>query len=235
MEKICINCSSYLSVPPEEFTEFGICLNDEDFEPFVEELLEGLIPVSCRELVERKKFIGDRRGCPDFQESEIIEIDDDSLLGQELGRLRESGDLTAETLEHALFEEEIRRIDWKNISVDQYANQLESKISEERDKGMTSLGAMISLGNRAAFDVLLQYLSSLPPPATIKDVHLKKEILRHLELWKDKSAVAQALIRELGLIQSNNMTRQWISDIFRFLEQYPSGKIRAARVNIRIF
>jgi hypothetical protein len=180
-----------------------------------------LIPGSCQAVVEKKKFVGDRPVCPDFQESEIIEIDDDSPFGQALLRLKESGELSPETLENAIMEERVRRIDWKTYPVDRYAKQLESNRSTERDTGITSLGAMIAFGNPAAFQVLLRFLSSLPPPATIKDVHLKKEILRRLDCWKDRSAVAPILIEELGLIPSNNTTRQWITEILRFLEYCP--------------
>ena len=221
MEKTCFDCSAYVPVPPEELTEFGICLNDEAFEPFVEELLEGLIPGPCQALVEKKKFLGNRPVCQDFQEPEIIEIDDDSPLGQALNRLKDKGELTAETMMHAVFEEQIRQIDWKTFPVDRYAKQLESGRKTERDAGISSLGAMITFGNPAAFQVLLQFLSALPPPKTIKEVHFKKEILRHLNFWKDKSAVAPILIEELGRTPSNNTTRQWITDILHFLEFCP--------------
>jgi hypothetical protein len=226
MEKTCIDCSAYLPIPHQEFSEFGICLNDEAFEPFVEELLEGSVPGSCEALLEEKKFVGERPVCSDFEESEIIEIDDDSPFGKELRRLGASGELTSETLERAILEERVRRIDWKTMPVDQYVKQLESKRSRERDAGISSLGAMIGFGNPLAFHALLRFLSSLPPPETIKEVHLKREILRYLGCWEDKSAVALFLVEELGRIHSNNTTRQWISDIFRFLEQCPLGGIR---------
>jgi hypothetical protein len=86
---------------------------------------------------------------------------------------------------------------------------------------------MISLGNPAAFQVLLRFLLSLPPPATIKDVHLKMEILRHLDFRRDKSALAPILVEDLGRIPSNNTTRQWISDILRVLERCPLQAIEA--------
>jgi hypothetical protein len=75
--------------------------------------------------------------------------------------------------------------------------------------------------------VLLRFLSSLPPVATIREVHLKMEFYRHLNLWKDKSAVAPILVKELGRIPSNNTTRQWIAEILRFLEFCPPEVIEA--------
>jgi len=35
----CSNCASFFPASMEDATEFGICLNDEEFEPFIEELL----------------------------------------------------------------------------------------------------------------------------------------------------------------------------------------------------
>jgi hypothetical protein len=227
VEKTCFDCSSYLSVPPEVMSEFGICLNEEVFEPFVEELMIGVIPGPCEGLVDTKKFVGDRPACQDFQESEIIEIDDDSPIGQALCRLRDSGVLSLEALELAIAEEQLDRVDWKTVPVDQYAIKLESKRETERVAGMDSLGALISFGNPAAFQVLLRFLSSLPPVTSIKAVHLKIEILRNLNFWKDKSAVVPVLVKELGRIPSNNTTRQWIAEILRFLKFCPLEVIEA--------
>ncbi|MBW1982903.1 MAG: hypothetical protein JRJ12_17005 [Deltaproteobacteria bacterium] len=89
MERSCLDCSGYLLASVEETTEFGICLNDEAFEPFVEELLANVDFPSCRDLVEEKKFEGNRPVCPDFEEAEVIEIDDNSPLGKQLHRLAE--------------------------------------------------------------------------------------------------------------------------------------------------
>ncbi len=226
MKKVCSDCSAFLPFPFGELTEFGICLNDEAFDPFIDELLEGLIPDHCQSLLEKKQFVGDRPACSDFQESEIIEIEDDSPFGQELRRLGESGELTPETLERAMLEERVRWIDWKTLPMDQYVKQLESRRSGERDAGISSLGAMIALENPAAFQALFRFLSSLPPPANIEAVHLKRKILRHLDCWKDRSSIAKILIEELGLTPSNNTTRQWISEILRFLEQCPLQMIK---------
>ena len=226
MEKTCLDCSAYLPASAEGPTEFGICLNDEAFEPFVEELLEGTVSASCQALMERNKFVGDRTACPDFQESEVIEIDDNSPLGQRVRSLAERGELTPEALEEALLEEQLRNINWETVPVDDYARRLESTQPEERAAAIESLGGLVSLGNRAAFRMLLEYLAALPLPVTIHEVHVKREILRRLSCGPDKTAVVPYLIGELQAIPSNNTTRQWISDIFQFLERCPWSVIR---------
>jgi hypothetical protein len=226
-EKTCLDCGAYLPASEGELTEFGICIKDEVFEPIIEELLDGSSFDSCRALVEEKKFVGeDRSACPDFEQSEHIEIDDDSPLGQELHRLAESRELTPEAFEAAVLDERLRQIDWKAVPVDEYATRLQSKNPRERKSAIPSLGALIAHGNSAAFNVLLGFLKDLSPPETINEVHLRREILRHLTSTNDKAAVASCLIKELYRTASNNTTRQWISDIFRFLKSCPLEAIR---------
>jgi len=226
LERICFNCNQFLPASMEEATEFGICLNDKDFEPFIEELLEKSNYSSCQVLINSKKFLGEQEACEDFEEIESIEIDDATPLVQELKRLCASGDLTPESLKAAILEEKIRNIDWKTTPVDQYVRQLKSPKIEEQKAGISSLGGMIALGNKEAFKELFNYFTQIPPPKTVEEVHFKKEVLRHLESDNTKQQIIPYLIDELYKIPSNNTTRQWISDIFRFLEHSPNEKIR---------
>ena len=221
VEKTCLNCSAYLPASTHDFTEFGLCLNDEAFEPFIEELLEDVDSASCQALVQEKKYLGDRPACPSFDETECIDIDDNSPLGRKLRRLADKGELTPEALEFYLLEEQLSQIDWRTVPIDRYEKPLGSKDPAERNAAIESLGGLISLGNSGAFQMLLGFLAAMPPPRTIDDVHLKMEILRRLSPAEDKGAVAAYLIDELYRTSSNNTTRQWISDIFQFLRHCP--------------
>jgi hypothetical protein len=129
LERICFNCNNFFSASMDEVTEFGICLNDQEFEPFIHEMLENLNYSCCQDLVERKKFSGNDDACPDFSEvelEEIIEIDDDSEFGRELIASIKSGQFNQEKLDELLFNEQIRNIDWKTVPVEKYASQLKS-------------------------------------------------------------------------------------------------------------
>lgn len=97
---------------------------------------------------------------------------------------------------------------------------------EIQNKGISSLGGMISLGNQEAFKLLFGYFKRLPPPKTIQEVHFKKDVLRQLEREDTREKIAPCLIDELYKTPSNNTTRQWLTDIFRFLEYCPIGMIR---------
>ena len=222
MKETCLDCSGYMPVSEGQPTEYGICLNDEAFEPFVDDLMSMRFD-GCRALVEEKKFVGgDQPACSEFDESEIMEIDDDSPLAENIRGLSERGELTFETLEAAVLEEEIRRINPETLPVDQYGEQLQGGAPAERDKAVTSLGGLAALGNKAAFEVLFNFLRELPLPQTIAEVHWKMDILRHLALSREgKAILARYLLEELRCLPSNNTTRQWITAILEFLAQCP--------------
>jgi hypothetical protein len=179
-----------------------------------------------QDLINSKKFSGEQDACPDFSEVEIIgEVDDNSELEKELKMLCEKGQLNTETFKEAIFKEQIRNIDWKTMPVDKHVSQLKSLDPRKRDDGISSLGALISLGNEAAFQELLNFFSKLPPPVTLEEVYFKKEILRHLGYSKTKSQLILVLVNELYQTSSNNTTRQWISDIFDFLKHCPMRRL----------
>jgi hypothetical protein len=225
-ERICFNCNQFFPASMEEATEFGICLSDEAFEPYIEELLENCNYASCQDLINYKKFTGEQKACNNFEEIDYVEIDDNNPLGRELLRLSEADELNRESFKAALLEDKIRNIDWKTMPVDQYVKQLKNPKPEEQRAGISSLGGMISLGNMEAFKELFKFFKQLPPPKTIEEVHFKKEVLRQLERQDTRALIIPHLIDELYKTSSNNTTRQWISDIFRLLEYSPQDRVR---------
>jgi len=226
-ERICLNCNHYFPAAVDEPTEFGICLNDEEFEPFSEEILAESDFTRCLGLVEAKKFPGEREACQDFEEAEFFEIDDESPLGRRIRELYERGELNLDTFKQALLEEELRRIDWKAIPVDGYLQALKGKEEGLRDKAIDGLGTLVALGNEAALRGLSEFLKALPVARDIEQVHLKKRILRHLARSDASGTLIPYLVDELSRTPSNNTTRQWISEILRFLERSPWEEVHA--------
>ncbi|GJQ47676.1 hypothetical protein KsCSTR_05800 [Candidatus Kuenenia stuttgartiensis] len=226
MERICFNCNVFFPASMDGNTEYGICLNDKEFEPFIDELLENFNYSSCQNLVDTKKFSGERNGCEDYEEMEFIEMDNTSGLSNELKRLSETGELDFEALKEWLLYEQVKNINWATMPVDRYVRQLQSPLEKDRNAGISSLGGMISLGNKEAFMELLKYFSKLPPTKTLEEVYLKKEVLRHLVRDDMKSQILPYIINELYNTPSNNTTRQWITAIFEFLSHSPKDKIR---------
>lgn len=226
LERICFNCNQFFLDKMGVGTEYGICLNDKDFEPFLDELLEHSNYSSCQDLIDAKKFSGEREGCEYYEEIEMIEIDCNSQLGIKLKRLDEAGELNAETFKTAVLYEQLENINWKTMPVDKYVRQLQSPLEKDRKAGISGLGAMFFMGNKEASNQLLKYLKGLPPPQTLEEVYVKKELLRYLEHADKRSQLIPYLINELYNTPSNNTTRQWITAIFKFLEHSPKEKIR---------
>jgi hypothetical protein len=228
LERICMNCNYYFPDSMDRPTEFGVCLNDAAFEPFLNELLKGDYDC-CKELIARKKLDGNREPCSDFLpiETSGIEIDDDSWLGKEIKAATDRGELNTKTFERLVMEDQVRCIDLKTLPVDQYENRLISPDARTRDETVESVGSLATLGNKAAFKRLFTFLKELPTVASVDDVHLKMRILRYLETNRSSKSLKTFLIRELYDTPSNNITRQWISAILKVLSYYPLEQIRS--------
>ncbi len=228
LEPICSNCTYFFPANMKEQTEYGICLYDKVFEPYIDELIENYNYDSCQELIEDKKFLGDTESCEHFEEPEEYEIDNNSYIGKELENLKNTGKLNVDAIETVLLLDEIEKIDFKTITVDKYVSQLNSSDKIKRLKSISSLGSLSNLGNKKALAQLIKYFKELPSPKTLDEVHFKIDVLRHIEYTniKNKSIIIPHLINELYHIESNNTTRQWISKILKYLEYCPIDIVR---------
>lgn len=189
IERICFNCNYFFPASGQDFNEFGICLNDNEFEPYLDELLENSNYDCCSDLINRKKFSGEQEACPNFDEmdfEETIEIDDESELCRKLISCLESGQFSYESLKELIIEERIRNIDLKTLPVEQDVKRLYSHNLADQMSAIRSLGGLISFENKAAFEELFKYLKQLPSPKTIQDVHIRIEVLRHLNSFDNK-------------------------------------------------
>ena len=75
LERVCCNCNYFFPSRPE-ISEYGICLEDSEFDPFIDELLENLNYSCCQDLIREKEFTGDKDACNQYEEAEFIGIDD---------------------------------------------------------------------------------------------------------------------------------------------------------------
>ena len=219
--RVCSNCN--YSFPSEPCgSDFAICLNDPEFEPYLDELSENQDFSRCQDLVKQKRFSWEQEACPDFDPVEDT-IDSESFspkLSREIENLHNEGRLTAETFQQALFEDMVDRIDWAKAPVENYVERLNNaKTPKAREKAVRSLGGLISLNNKAAFHALYAYLKDLPPPTTVEQTHLRIEILRHLAYTRSsEKKLARLLVKDLFRTPSNGTTRGWYTAVFRFFE-----------------
>ncbi len=79
LERICVNCNNFF---PDTFelTENGICLADEAFAPYVDDLLERGDFSRCRKLIKMKRFHQQQEVCSLYDEAEIVEFPPDVAL-----------------------------------------------------------------------------------------------------------------------------------------------------------
>ena len=221
LERLCCNCNHVFPSEPFE-SDFAICLNDPDFEPYLDDLLENQDFSRCRQLVKDRRFPWDQEACSDFDPIEFIDLDTplSSELSNAIKELARDGELNAETIQQAIFEDVVRRIDWADVPVESYVETLNNaETHEAREQAVGSLGGLISLGNEAAFDALCRYLRDLPPPTAIEQTHLRVEILRQLShTYSSRLKLGQLLVEDLIRTPSNNTTRGWYTAVFRFFE-----------------
>jgi hypothetical protein len=121
-ERVCFNCNNFFPTTMDDPTEFGICLNEKEFEPFIDELVDNYNYAPCQSLVDKKKFAGDSEACLEFSEideSESFEIDEKSVLGKKIISAIKSGTIDKEMWEDLIIEEQLRndesRMDRKGL------------------------------------------------------------------------------------------------------------------------
>ncbi|MCK4614904.1 MAG: hypothetical protein KAU14_08880 [Thermoplasmata archaeon] len=223
LERTCINCNYFFPDLRNLPTEFGICLNDEAFEPFIEEMLDNENLECCGDLIDRKRFDGNCEACEDYEECETVDLKEDfgQEFAEEIERLRDEGMLTKETFQEALLRRELR-----SRTVEDHAEELQDTDPQERLNAVSSLAALTTFGNEDASRLLFGYFRELPPPLTLNEVHFKMEVFRHLSNVEEPGILVPVLVDELYNTPSNNTTKQWLSEIFRFFERCPVESIR---------
>lgn len=77
-ESICFSCNYFLSDISDFGTGMGICLRDEKFEPYIEEIFEESSFECCFDLYLEKRIDGNST-CPAFEKAVIREISDDEI------------------------------------------------------------------------------------------------------------------------------------------------------------
>ena len=77
-------------------------------------------------------------------------------MSNAIEQLAKDGELTADTFQQAVLDDMINKIDWANMPVEEYVEELNSaKTAEAHEKVIKTLGGLISFDNRAAFHALL--------------------------------------------------------------------------------
>ena len=124
LDAVCCNCHN--SFPAEAGgSMFGICLKDPEFDPYIERLFEDDF-ACCANLIERKRFMLDRKACADFDPVEVVgdEAEASPKLTADIENLVLKGQLTPENVRTAIAVEAFTSTDWSQMSAHQYVQRL---------------------------------------------------------------------------------------------------------------
>lgn len=202
-DRICCNCTNFFMDVNDLKSNLGVCIKDEAFDEYLDEIFENSDFSVCMDLYKEKRFNGDRDACADYEEFEIIENEES-----------ENGiQMTEEELD--------RRYEiYRTQDVDDIARYLCSEEEELRNKAVSALLYLMNFNNINAFNAMLKYYNNLPTVEYIDDVHYRLKILEsfyHFHYINHRNELIDMLVDQLYKMHSNNTTRQLFSSILKFL------------------
>lgn len=207
LERICYNCSYFITDVNDLDVYFGVCIKDEAFDEYLDEILADADFSVCMDLYKEKRFNGERDVCSDYDEIEIIEDEESENDSQ----------MTEEELDQRY--EVYRTQDVGDI--DKY---LSSEEEDLKSKAISALLYLMNFKNQNAFYSMLNYYKNLPAVKSIDDVHFRLKILDRFYYFNINqncsNDLIEMLVGELYKMPSNNTTRQLFSSILEFLSSH---------------
>ena len=194
-DKICLNCSSFFREDEDFATDMGVCVNDPAFQPFEEDIWENGDFSNCHELYLEKRFNGDCEPCADYEEPEIMEVDEDDEFPM------------VENLSRQDFEKYCQYIHDENTTI--------------AENALAKMSYYIYTRNEEAYQVMLDHYRSLGPAEGLEEVHRRIKIIEVLASRGKKAEMVEVLVNELFRTQSNNTTRKLYTKILDRLSRYP--------------
>lgn len=197
LERICQNCSSFFM--DSENMDLGACLNDEAFEPFMVNIIENENFSSCYELYLQKRYDGSREACERYEEPEFIEVPE----GVDI-----SAYIHYEVLKHQSVEEIVRFLYNPDLALVKNA--------------ISAISTYVYIGNRDAYEAVLNYYQSLGPAESLDDVNMRMELINMLSRYESEIRTIEAYVNELKRTPSNNTTRKLYSLVLERLKWCPN-------------
>ena len=203
LDRICFNCNYFFTDMNDFESDFGVCLKDEAFDEYLDEIFENSDFSSCMDLYKEKSFKGEQEVCADYEEIEFIEEEE----------LETGSQLDYKELDQRA--EVYRTQDVIEIAEALYGEE------ELKDKAVSLLLYLMNYKNKNAFEAMLNYYKNLPSVESIDDVHFRLKVLDNFYHFNINESCSNELIEmlvgELYKMHSNNTTRQLFSSILDFL------------------
>jgi hypothetical protein len=179
----CQNCTFFHQ--DSDDWDYGICTNNEIFEPYIDEIFESDNFSCCRELYLQNRVEGVRDACEQFEEIECMDIPEG-----------------VDIIDYLRYE------NLKSQNVNEVVEYLYNTNVNVVKRGLNALSTYVYNGNLDAFEILLKYYLSLGPAESLEDVYLRKDVIDILSRYESDRRVIEAYVNELERTPSNNITRQ---------------------------
>lgn len=191
-DRTCQNCTYFFS--DSEDMDFGICMNEKIFEPYLDEIIESENFSCCHELYLQNRLEGLTEACEQFEEiPDMTEVDYENIC-----------------LSH-----EAMRI----ANVDDIVNHLYKTDTDIIKSALSQISIYVLIGNIGAYEGLLNFYLSLGPAVNLDDVYIRKDIVNMLSRHEQDKRTIEAYVYELERTPSNNTTRQLYSLILEHLNR----------------
>lgn len=203
--KICGNCNDYLPYPFNETTGYGVCLKNPEFKPYLDRILEEESYNCCEELAKKKSFNGNSEPCEDFSFIEFVE--EDSLSENFMN------------LEDPDFDK-VLSILMQNKILEKESKMLKNPNREVQMEAVKSLSGYAAYNNKNAVKLLLDFFKNIPVPADLVETHFKINMFNKVNSFAKPEDFLPSLKCDLFEMKPDNSTRQWVAEIFKFLNIY---------------
>lgn len=215
--KICTNCNHFF--PLNEYKcKKGVCLLDDDLEPYLDDLFEMRDLSHIKDLIESKLIDCEQEACENFDPVEFDPSDDIDIGEDVLDEIR--GETDPREIISKIFERDPLQM-VKFASMDQHKENLKSPDKGVREKALEQIANFASLKNLEAEEIFFEYYENLPPAETLEDANQRVDMLQRTKGLSDKERYGRLLVKELYRTKSNNTTRSLISEIFKILRIIP--------------
>ncbi len=114
---------------------------------------------------------------------------------------------------------EIKLFAMRTQSVECFVNMLASDNLNEKRYAINELIRLLYIGNKMAYEALLDYFITSEPAKTLEEVHVRVNVIEVLQYKAKEEELVEHYIAELLKTPSNNTTRQIYQSIFKYFER----------------
>jgi hypothetical protein len=195
IEAVCQYCECFFQDNADYETGLGICSMMPEFDEFMDTIIEENTFESCLDLYQSKRFDGSTNTCENFKEiQELTQDERDELV-------------------YTKSIENLQRADPSGVR-----DQLFNSKLDDQTKIVKYLDKYVRFGNERVFNLILEYLKSLPVANTLDYVNHRLVVIEVLSAYPEHSLWAAPFVEELFRTPSNQTTRRLFIETLKILK-----------------